>query len=234
MNRERESRGVHVRLLQPADVEETTAFLAATFSRAEPMGAALGLPPEVVRQVVSVFAPRAVEDGLTLVARDAATGELVGALLARDFAAPPPEGIGTVDRRFRPIAALLEKLDAGYREGRSMRPGEYLHLAMLGVSPAAEGRSVGQSLVELCLENGARRGFRTAVTEATGRASQHVCRKHGFVERITCPYRSFRFEGRPVFAGIRDHHGAVLMDRSLPAGGLDPRAPARGRTGETP
>jgi predicted N-acetyltransferase YhbS len=214
MNPERESRGVHVRLLQPGDVEEMTALIAATFSRAEPMGAALGLPPEVVRQVVSVFAPRAVEDGLTLVARDAVTGELVGALLADDFAAPPPEGIEAVDERFRPIAALLEELDAGYREGRSMRPGEYLRLAMLGVSPAAAGRRVGQDLVELCLENGARRGFRAAVTEATGRVSQHICRKHGFVERITCPYRSFRFEGRPVFASIGDH-GAVLMDRPL-------------------
>ncbi|HLL46792.1 MAG TPA: GNAT family N-acetyltransferase [Longimicrobiaceae bacterium] len=219
MNPEPESPGVRCGVLRAADVEETTALIAATFSRAEPMGAALGLPPEVVRQVVSVFAPRAVEDGLTLVARDAATGELVGALLADDFAAPPPEGMEAVSERFRPIAALLEELDAGYREGRSIRRGEYLHLAMLGVSPAAAGRRVGQELVELCMENGARRGFRTAVTEATGRVSQHICRKHGFVERITCPYRSFRFEGRPVFAGIGDHHGAVLMDRPLQAGG---------------
>jgi GNAT superfamily N-acetyltransferase len=219
MNPERECRGVRYGVLAAADVEEMTALIAATFSRAEPMGAALGLHPGVVRQVVSVFALRAVEDGLTLVARDTGTGELVGALLADDFAAPPPEGIDAVSERFRPIAALLEELDASYRVGRSMRPGEYLRLAMLGVSPAAAGRRVGQRLVELCLENGARRGFRTAVTEATGRVSQHICRKHGFVERITCPYGSFRFEGRPVFASIAEHHGAVLMDRHLQAGG---------------
>lgn len=215
MNREHESRGVRYRVLQPPDVEEMTAFLADTFSRAEPMGHALSLPAEVVRQVVSVFAPRAVEDGLTLVARDGGTGEMVGALLADDFAAPPPEGIDTVDERFRPVAALLEELDARYRAGRRMLPGEYLHLALLGVSPAAAGRRVGQNLVELCMENGARRGYRTAVTEATGRVSQHICRKHGFVERLTCPYRSFRFEGRLVFASIRDHEAVVLMDRSL-------------------
>lgn len=226
MNPERESRGVRYRVLHPGDVEEMTTLIAATFSRAEPMAAALGLPPEVVREVVSVFAGRAVEDGLTFVARDCATGEMVGALLAGDFAAPPPEGMEAVDERFHPIAALLEELDARYREGRSMRPGEYLHLAMLGVSPAAAGRKVGQELMELCLENGARRGFRTAVTEATGTVSQHVCRKHGFVERLTCRYRSFRFEGRPVFASIRDHHGTMLMDRPLQAGSR----PDRGTT----
>ncbi len=87
--------------------------------------------------------------------------------------------------------------------------------ALLGVAERFAGRGIAQRLVEECLANGTRRGYRVAVTEATNKNSQHIFRKHGFVERVRWSYRDHRFEGREVFASIAEHGGPILMDKPL-------------------
>jgi ribosomal protein S18 acetylase RimI-like enzyme len=106
-------------------------------------------------------------------------------------------------------------LEAEYRGERAVRPGDSLHLFLLGVADRVAGRGVGQQLVAACLENGARRGYRLAVTEATNKVSQRIFRKQGFVERAQRSYRAHRFGGRAAFASIAEHGGPILMERSL-------------------
>jgi len=102
-----------------------------------------------------------------------------------------------------------------YRGGRTVRPGEFLHLFLLGVSDRVAGRGVAQQLVVACLEHGKRRGYQVAVTEATNKVSQHIFRKQGFVERVKRSYAAHRFDGRHVFPSIAEHGGPILMDKSL-------------------
>jgi hypothetical protein len=54
-----------------------------------------------------------------------------------------------------------------------------------------------------------------ALTEATGRISQRVFRKQGFVDRFSISYRDFTYEHKVVFASIQGHENASLMDKSL-------------------
>ena len=96
-----------------------------------------------------------------------------------------------------------------------MRPGESLHLFLVGVSDRVSGRGVAQQLVTACLEHGMRRGYRVAVTEATNKVSQHIFRKQGFVTRVQRSYEAHRFKGRQVFASIAEHGRPMLMDKSL-------------------
>jgi ribosomal protein S18 acetylase RimI-like enzyme len=110
---------------------------------------------------------------------------------------------------------MLQVLDEQFRAGRSISTGEYLHLLMLAVDGQSAGRGIGKGLVQACLENGLRKGYRMALTEATGRVSQSIFRKHGFVERFKVSYRDFRYENRSVFASIQEHENAILMDKSL-------------------
>ena len=113
------------------------------------------------------------------------------------------------------LVDILGGLDEEYRGGCDPEPGESLHLFLLGVAQESSGQGVGKRLVEECLANGARHGYRRAVTEATNLTSQHVFRKHGFVERVRRSYRDHRFEGRAVFASIAEHGGPILMDKQL-------------------
>lgn len=197
------------------DTAEMARLLGGVFSRRDPPAVAVGLTPSEFEAFVRLFCPGAADDGLTIVARDAGTGELVGALLTEDCASAPPDGMDGLSPKFEPVFDILGQLDAAYRADRTFQPGESLHVFLLGVADSVAGRGVGQHLVATCLENGARRGYRLAVTEATNRTSQHIFRKQGFVERVSRSYGDYRFDDQAVFASIAEQGGPILMDKPL-------------------
>lgn len=198
-----------------ADVDEMVALLARVFAEREPPSVAVDLSPPEFASFIRLYCPKVAADGISIVARAATTGDMVGALLADDMAVDPPDGLDRLSPKFDPVFDILIQLDEEYREGRSFRPGEGLHLFFLGVDAAAVGQGVARQLVAECLANGMRRGYRLAVTEATSKTSQHIFRKLGFVERVRRSYRDHRFAGQSFFASIADHGGPVLMDKSL-------------------
>jgi len=197
------------------DAAEMARLLGEVFSRRDPPAAAVGLTPSEFETFVRLFCLKAAVEGLTIVARRAATRELVGALLTEDSASAPPDGMDRLSPKFEPIFDILGQLDTEYRADRTWRPGESIHLFLLGVAESVAGRGVAQRLVSMCLENGTRRGYQLAVTEATNTTSQHIFRKQGFVERVRRSYRDHRFDGRAVFASITEHGGPMLMDKRL-------------------
>jgi ribosomal protein S18 acetylase RimI-like enzyme len=198
-----------------SDVDEMARLLGEVFSQRDPPAVAVGLTPSEFEAFVRLFGRKAEAEGLTIVARSAATGEMIGALLTEDAASAPPDGMDRLSAKFDPIFDILGQLDTEYRGGKSVRPGEYLHLFLLGVAQGFAGQGVAQQLVAACLENGVRRGYRAAVTEATNKTSQHIFRKQGFVERVRRSYQDHRFDGQAVFASIAEHGGPILMDKSL-------------------
>jgi len=200
-------------LLQASDVEPMVHLLATTFSMAEPPAVAMRLSYDDLASLVSILAPRAVNDGLTVVAHSG--DELVGVVLTDDFGTPPPVDLRLASKRFLPIFAMLDTLDAEYRRSRTIVQGEHLHLFMLAVDARFTGRGIAQRLVETCIENGRKKGYRHAVTEATGVISQRVFGKLGFEERYRVSYRDYSYGGEAVFASIVAHDGAALMERML-------------------
>ncbi|MDE3137624.1 MAG: GNAT family N-acetyltransferase [Acidobacteriota bacterium] len=206
---------VHYEVAKPSDAWEIVHLLATVFSESEPPAVAMGLSIRDMEQLLRLFAPGALAEGLTVVARDSDTGKLAGVLLTDDFAAPPALDLKQISAKFRPIFSMLESLDQQYHRGKTISAGECLHLFMLGVDGEFAGRGIAQGLVKACLENGIRRGYRMAVTEATGIVSQRVFRKQGFVDRFSVSYRGFKHEGKFVFNSIQGHESAILMDKSL-------------------
>ena len=198
-----------------SDADAMARLLGEVFSRRDPPAVAAGVTASDFEAFVRLFCPRAEAEGLTIVARLASTGELVGALLTEDSASAMPEGIDRLSAKFDPIFDILGQLDAEYRGGLATRPGDSLHLFLLGVSDRVAGRGVARQLVATCLEHGAQKGYRQAVTEATNKVSQHIFRKLGFVERVQRSYGAHRFGGRAVFASIAEHGGPMLMEKSL-------------------
>jgi ribosomal protein S18 acetylase RimI-like enzyme len=199
-----------------SDAEEMARLLGEVFAHRDPPAVAVGLSPAEFESFVRLFCPKAEIEGLTIVARSAASGEMVGALLTEDATSAPPEGMGQLSPKFDPIFDILGQLDADYRAGRTVHPGESLHLFLLGVASHFVGRGVAHGLVDACLAHGAVRKYRTAITEATNRTSQHVFRKHGFVERVRRSYQEHRFNGQPFFAAIADQGGPILMEKQIP------------------
>jgi ribosomal protein S18 acetylase RimI-like enzyme len=208
---------VNYSICEARDSDEMAQLLGEAFSHRDPPAMATGLTPSEFQGFVRLFFPRAGADGLTMVARSSETGEMIGALLTEDPVSPSPDGMDQLGAKFNPIFDILEQLGEEYRRGRTVSPGESLHLFLLGVAERFAGQGVAQHLVAACLENGARRGYRVAVTEATNKVSQHIFRKLGFVERVRRSYRDHRFNGQAVFASIAEHGGPILMEIPLQA-----------------
>ena len=198
-----------------SEADEIAALLGEVFARRDPPAVAVGLTPAEFESFVRLFLPKAAAEGLTIVARSAETGEMIGALLTEDSASAAPDGMDLLSSKFDPIFDILGQLDADYRGGRTVRQGELLHLFLLGVAPHFAGKGVAQGLVTTCLAHGAGRKYRTAVTEATNKTSQHIFRKQGFVERVRRSYHDHCFKGLKFFEPIEDHGGPILMEKQL-------------------
>jgi ribosomal protein S18 acetylase RimI-like enzyme len=215
MVRERKHLGIAYGVAEEPDLEDMTRLLGAVFARHDPPAVATGLTPAEFEDFVRLLCPAVAAAGLTIVGRSAESGDLAGALLTEDSASPPPSGIDRLSKKFDPIFDILGQLDTDYRQGKPVVTGESLHLFLLGVAETFAGRGVAQQLVASCLANGIRRGYRTAVTEATNSVSQHIFREQGFVDRVQRTYRDHRYEGRTFFAAVDGHVGPILMDRPL-------------------
>jgi ribosomal protein S18 acetylase RimI-like enzyme len=207
--------GMRYGIADASDMDEMVQLLGVVFSRRDPPAVAMAITPAEFETLVRLFCPAAASGRLTVIARSAETGRMAGALLTEDSAAEPPGGVEALSPKFDPIFDILGSLDSEYRDQEAVRPGERLHLFLLGVDEAFAGRGIAQRLVEACLRNGLNRGYRRAVTEATNLTSQHVFRKQGFVERVRRSYQDYRYQGEAVFASIREQGGPILMGKVL-------------------
>ena len=204
MSASRDEPSIEYAICSDGDADAMARLLGEAFSRRDPPAVAVGLTAHEFEAFARLYCARAAIEGLTVVARHAGTGALVGVLLTEDAAADPPSGLERLSPKFAPIFDMLERLDAEYGGGRPVCAGESLDLLLLGVTASAAGQGVAQHLVSTCLAHGARRGDRLAVTEATNPTSQHVFRKQGFTERVRQSYRDHSFAGRAAFTSIAD------------------------------
>jgi len=201
-----------------ADSDDVIHLLAQVFSDADPPAVAMGLTFAEMRHFLQLVVPNVITDDLTIVARSKDAGRLAGVMLSDDFASPLDLELDQISAKLLPILSMLETLDEQFRRGKTISAGQYLHLFMLGVDSQFAGRGVGQGVVQACIENASQKGYRLALTEATGRVSQHIFRKNGFVDRFSVSYQNFIYENQRVFASIHEHDKAILMERALVSG----------------
>jgi hypothetical protein len=104
--------GIEYTVCGPGDIGEMGRLLAESFAQHDPPAVAVDLTPVEFEDFVSLWSPAAGAEGLTIVARDVATRQLVGALLTDDAASPPPPGVDDLSGKFDPIFDILGQIDA--------------------------------------------------------------------------------------------------------------------------
>jgi ribosomal protein S18 acetylase RimI-like enzyme len=210
-----EIQGIRYGICEKSDINEMITLLGGVFSLFDPPAIALGITAYEFEAFVRLFGSKVLDQKVTIVARSVAGGEMAGALLTEDSATPVPIGMEQLSKKFDPIFSILSELESEYRHGKAVQPGKCLHLFLLGVARAYGGRGVAQNLIETCIHNGSKNGYRLAVTEATNNVSQHIFRKLGFIDRVARSYRDHTFEDKTPFARIEGHLGPVLMDKQI-------------------
>ena len=213
MTQPQEHEGIRYELFNLQVCDAVAAVVAEAFAGYEPMMVAQNIPVNRMADYLRSLGQVLAQEELAVVALDIKTDRVVGALITRDFVYMLDM---VSDEGEDPINAILNTLDRQYTRMKTIRRGQYLHLNLLAVAQQHTGRAVAQNVVRLCLENGRQKGYRIAVTEATGLASQYIFREtHGFVARYEIPYQTFRYQGRRPFASIKEHPSVILMDKSL-------------------
>lgn len=196
-------------------LEQTALVVGQAFSGFDPMAVAQELSVQDFYQYIILLGKWLSETGLSVIAKDKESGQVIGALITADFASEPPLEVEKISDKFAPVFYLLESLDNVYKQDKQIELREYLHLYMLAVSPQHRGQGIAQTLVSTTLNYGAKQGYKVAVTEAANQISQHVFRKTGFIPRCEAQYGQFTYEGDRVFEAISDEGGTVLMDKFL-------------------
>ena len=200
------------------DLDRLADVMAKAFTNSDPMAIAQQLSINELADYVKLIGKWVHKQQLTVVTKDKSTDEVVGVVLASDFASNFPltsENSQHLSNKFEPIIELLESLEAQYKHDKQIRAGEYLYIHMLAVSPEYQRRKIAQNSIEVCLNHGIEKGFTYAFTEAANSISQHVFGKLGFTPRHQINYQQFTYQGQKVFASIEGHTGTILMDKLL-------------------
>src|SRR5689334_24300023 len=91
-------------LYTAADAEEMVCLLGGVFASHEPPAVAMGITAGEFAAFVRLLCPNAASAELTFVARSAETGEMLGALVTEDAAAPASEAMHHLGAKFDPIS----------------------------------------------------------------------------------------------------------------------------------
>jgi ribosomal protein S18 acetylase RimI-like enzyme len=191
--------------------------LGESFCR-EPMSAALNLTATQLGSLVETFLPECTTSGLSIVAvPDDEPATIAGALICRDFKGPLPDGVPEDYPWFLPIAMALGTVDQEYETKRpGLAAGDALDLWMAGVDARRfTRRGIANRLIDLATARAREHGFARCIAECTGHYSQSAVQRAGYAEAARLSYRDFRFEDKPVFAGVGPLHTHLILYEKL-------------------
>ncbi|MFB8794904.1 MAG: hypothetical protein U7126_11950 [Microcoleus sp.] len=213
-----EKDGIVYEILQSQDLSSTIECLATVFPGSEPLTHCLGITKEYYYPVAEIVCHKAVEDGLSHIAKDAQTGEVVGFRISEDL--HTREDKSYQDKfnefeKFLPISSLVESLQSQYLQDKVLSKGQMLYHSLLGVDPRYQNRQIPKYLYDENIDHAKNQNFSRIITEATGMVSQRLCSRFGFKEILSINYQDYEYEGVKVFANITRHKKCVLMEKLL-------------------
>jgi len=207
---------IFYKALQADELEQTISCLATIFCESEPMSKALKISNNEMRELSELSCKKALAKGLSMVAKDSKTGDVVSFSLADDFMEWPPEGSERTNEKIDFLLALVNDLDEEYKKTRKIRAGELFHLSFLGSSCHYQQKKIATTLIEKHLQLAKMKGFSTAVAEVTGPISQHILiDKFGFTEKVKIDYKSYVYHGVHIFESIEEVSSCILVEKRL-------------------
>ncbi len=157
-----------------------------------------------------------VKDGLSLAAKDAKNGELLGVLIARDFLKQRHKSQLLFQEKYEPITQLFQMLETTYLQQRSLEMGDALLVDMAAVLPSHAGNGIYQKLRKEISIRAKLLGYKYIIGELTSSATQRVIlEKMGHRQCAQINLTDFVYEDRRPFATIADPEMIVLAEETL-------------------
>jgi ribosomal protein S18 acetylase RimI-like enzyme len=210
-----EKEGIVFKRMERRDIEQTAELLSRIFSAKEPVLLALGISCDEYRNFAEFHCEKAAEEGLSVVAADKATGNIVGFSISEDLLNPHQEENSSFSKKIEADLACISELQDKYKAIQPVEEGEALHIFLLGVGEGYERRNIAKTLVTENLRLAKTQNFTTAIAEASGAVSQHIFRSLGFQEQGAIEYKSYTFNGEKVFRAIEHPTSYILMSKKI-------------------
>lgn len=181
---------------------EAAHCIAKTFSAREAMSQVMNLDYEEMLTFSKAIVDLAINEALSFVAIDTENNKLAAAIISEDFKKEgEPEGFEEVSPKFGPILQLLEELSSKIPQPSAR--GEIIHFFMVGVLEEYANHKIAEKLAKHAMVYAQGLGYKQAVSEATGKISQHIAKtKFHLNECASIDYKDFEYQGHKVFAGI--------------------------------
>lgn len=204
-----------IRPLRHADTAPAFALATEVFVRSSTLHRALNIGLADYRAYLRAPFAAMVAEGLSVVATDSHSQQILGCLIVTDFhgqsAAPP-----VADARFRPLAALGAELARQYRAQRSIVPGEVALVDMAAVAPSATGAGLYSRMRAAAHGIARDKGYRHVVGELSSAATQHVVLtrlQHRKMAEVA--FAGFVVDGQLPFRRITQPPGIILTEGDL-------------------
>ncbi len=200
--------------------EDSGVFQAAfdvlcdVFVESSAVHVALGVQAGPYRKYFAPHFQSMVAQGLSYVAVDDRTDEVVGVIVGCDFIQDADHS--SEPGWITPLYELLDDLSARYHDTLEVGQGEIILVDMAAVIPGYEGRGIYRQLRLQLHERAREVGFTRVVGELSSAATQAVCTRefgHRVVSEIA--FADFVYQGTRPFAAITEPPTIQLVEGRL-------------------
>lgn len=206
---------IEIKRLTSESAADAFSLACEVFVDASVLHSATGVTIEEYQNYMNDSFDAMWRQGLSLVACNRQTNELIGCLVACDYLTQG-QNLSSIPDRLKPVNALLNRLDEMYQEFRDVKPAQCMLVDMAVVSPAARGKGIYKKLREAVHKIGREEGFSVVVGELSSAATQALCvnqLQHKICAEIE--YSSFMYEDHYPFSAIKTPRSIVLTEGKL-------------------
>ncbi|MCB0062328.1 MAG: hypothetical protein KDE19_09440, partial [Caldilineaceae bacterium] len=200
--------------LRAADLDKTIEAVATVFVQREVLLVATGMSYDEFLPIAATFCAAAVDDGLSLIAKDRKRNAVVGFSICHDFLVDPYQATLTIPPKLEPIFALLEELEGGYRALHpTLKPGDLLYLFVMGSCEGYLG--VGGLLQDAMINVAHAKNYKGLISSDTDTISQTLSAATGFTPVAEIDYQTFTYQTTTPFRNIEAVPSCKLMLKLL-------------------
>ncbi|MEP1444346.1 MAG: hypothetical protein ABJK39_15165 [Hyphomicrobiales bacterium] len=206
---------INFRPLTPLDHQVAFDLVTEVFVNASTLHKALDITLEEYRPYLKASYDEMASSGLSVVAIDTKTNDVIGCLIGYDFH-DHVHSKGTAPEKFAPLSALSNALCGSFIKDRKPKPLDIAYLDMAAIAPAYLGQGIYQNMRSFAHANAKKRGFKSVLGELSSAITQHfVLNKMGHTKQAEVWFEQFNYNGSKPFQSIKEPRSIILAEGQL-------------------
>ncbi len=171
------------------------------------------VPKEDYHSFIEISLNKAIQLGLSYVAIDVTTKEVVAIIISKDLTDEISPNITSTENKLLIIFSLIKKLWEPYQNHEEMfLKNQNLHCLLAATLPSYQRKGILKKLFKLTNNLGLERGFKKIIAEATSKFSLNFIQNSTqYKELNSIRYKDYEVNETKPFHNIQPHEKCVLI-----------------------